>query len=137
MSDAAPESPSSQTSTDEDWKAAASNFITARLALIKLEARDAGQTAAKRGLLLGVILGCTFFVWLLAVAGMIGWISASQSWPWYAVTLIAAGLHLLVAIIAGLLLKKPTTPSFPLTRAEFSKDQAWLETLKNDPKSRN
>lgn len=137
MSDAAPEPPSPQAPTEEGWKAAASNFVTARLDLIKIEARDASQIAVKRGVLLGVIVGCAALVWLLGVAGLIGWISASQSWPWYAVTLVAAGLHLLVAFIAGLLLKKPAAPSFPLTRAEFSKDQAWLETLKNDPKSRS
>ena len=137
MSDASTETPSPQTSPEEGWSDAASNFITARLDLIKLEARDASQQAVQRGVLLGVILGCAFFIWLLLVAGMIGWISASQSWPWYAVTLVAAGLHLVVAIIAGLLIRKPAAPSFPLTRVEFSKDQAWLETLKNDPKPRN
>lgn len=133
----APETPAPRDPQEEGWIAAASSFISARLELIKLEARDASQGAAKRGALLAVILICTFLIWALTVAGLIGWISASQSWPWYAVTLVMAGLHLLVAIIAGVLLKKPAAPSFPLTRAELAKDQAWLETLKNDPKSPN
>ena len=137
MSDEAPEPPLQQHPQEEGWMAAASSFVSSRIELIKLEARDAGQAALKQGLLLAVIIGCAFFVWILGVVGLIGWISDSQSWPWYVVTLGAAGLHLLVAIIAGVLLRKPAAPSFPLTRAELSKDQAWLETLKNDPKSRN
>ncbi|MEP4078282.1 phage holin family protein [Haloferula sp.] len=137
MSDDSSTPPSQQDPQQEGWAAAVSGFVTARLDLIKLEARDASEVAAKRGVLLAVILGCAFFVWLLGVAGIVGWISDSQSWPWYAVTLAAAGLHLLVAIIAVVLLKKPAPPSFPLTRAELSKDQAWLETLKKDPTSPN
>jgi MFS family permease len=137
MSDEVPESPPQAPPVQEGWRAAASDFLSSRFELIRLEARDAGQAAAKKGTLLAVILGCIFFVWLLVVAGLIGWISESQSWPWYAVTLVMAGLHLLVAIIAAVLIKKPAAPPFPLTRAELSKDQAWLETLKKDPKSRN
>lgn len=117
--------------------AAATSFISARIELIKLEARDAGQEAGKRVVLLVVILIGTFLFWLLGVAGLIGWISDSQSWSWYAVTFAVAGIHLLFVIIAALLIKKPAAPPFPLTRAELSKDQAWLETLKNDPKSPN
>ena len=137
MSDQTPEPPPHQAPQEEGWGAAASNFVNSRIELVKLEAREAGQVAVKRGALVAIILGCAFFVWLLGVAGLIGWIADSQSWPWYAVTLVMAGLHLLAAIIAVVLLKKPAEPSFPLTRAELSKDQAWLETLKKDPKSRN
>ena len=133
----APETPAPQSPQEEGWMGAALSFISARIELIKLEARDAGQEAAKRGLLLVVILIGTFLFWLLGVAGLIGWISDSQSWSWYAVTLAVAGIHLLFVIIAAVLIKKPAPPSFPLTRAELSKDQAWLETLKNDPKSPN
>lgn len=136
MSDA-PEKPDPQAPQPEGWVAAASTFISARLELIKLEARDASQEAAKRGGLLLVVLIGTFLVWLLGVAGLIGWISESQSWSWYAVTLAFAGVHLLFVIIAAVLLKKPAAPSFPITRAELSKDQAWLETLNKDPKSPN
>lgn len=137
MSDEASEPPVQHPPQEEGWKAAASNFVGSRIELFKLEARDAGQQAAKRGGLLAVILGSSFLVWLLGVAALIGWISDSQSWPWYAVTFAMAGLHLLAAIIAAVLLKKPAEPPFPLTRAELSKDQEWLETLKNDPKPRN
>ncbi|MGB6223391.1 phage holin family protein [Haloferula sp.] len=137
MSDDAPESPPHQNPQDEGWAAAATTFITARIDLLKYEARDAGQEALKRGALLALILFCAIFFWCLLTVGLIGWISMSQDWPWYAVTLVFAGLYLLTAIIAGVLLKKPTAPPFPLTRAELSKDQAWLETLKNDPKSQN
>lgn len=117
--------------------AAASEFVTARTELLKLEMRDAGQLAAKRAALVVVILFGAFFFWMFAVAGLIGWVSASQSWPWHGVALGAAFLHLLLAAAAGMLLKKPAPPSFPITRAEIAKDQAWLETLKNDRKSPN
>lgn len=137
MSEDAPESPPHQNPQNEGWAAAATTFITARIELLKYEAREASQEALKRGALLAIILFSALFFWCLLTVGLIGWISSSQDWPWHRVTLIFAGLYLLLAIIAGLRLKKPATPPFPLTRAELSKDQAWLETLKNDPKSQN
>ncbi|MFC7338910.1 phage holin family protein [Haloferula chungangensis] len=136
MSDA-PENPAPPASQSDGWVAAASSFISTRIELIRLEARDASQEAAKRGGLLLVILIGTFLVWLLGVAGLIGWISHSLSVSWYSITLIFAAAHLLLVIIAAVLLKKPAAPSFPITRAELLKDQAWLETLNKDPKSPN
>ena len=71
------------------------------------------------------------------MAGLIGLIAASQpGWPWYLITLGIAAIHLMAAVAAVLALKKPVDPPFPLTRAELTKDQAWLESLKNDPNSR-
>lgn len=123
---------------DAGWVAAASNFVTARLDLIKLESRDAGKIAGKRLALVIFIVGAALFSWLIGMAGLIGWIAAAQpDWPWYFVTLGIALLHLLAAVAALMALKKPSPPSFPLTRGELSKDQAWLESLKNDPKPRS
>jgi uncharacterized membrane protein YqjE len=131
-----------ETSTDPahkagGWTASASNFIATRIELVRLEARDAGKFAARRLALVVIIVGAALFAWLIGMAGLIGLIAASKpDWPWYLVTLGIAAVHLLAAVAAILALKKPAPPPFPLTRAELSKDQAWLESLKNDPNSR-
>ncbi|MEM1083074.1 MAG: phage holin family protein [Verrucomicrobiota bacterium] len=137
MSDA-PEPTDPTDPENEGWIASASNFLTTRIELVRLEAREAGKHAAKRLGLVIFIIGAALFSWLIGMAGLIGLIAASKpEWPWYWVTISVAALHLLAAVLALLALKKPAPPSFPVTRAELSKDQAWLESLKNDPKSRN
>lgn len=119
---------------DAGWSAVAREFVQARLELIRLEARDAGFEAAKRAGLVVFAITCATFFWIFCVAGLIGLVAAARpDWPWYWITLAAAGLHLLAAGVAVLALRKPAPPAFPLTRSELSKDQQWLETLKKKP----
>lgn len=131
MSDV-PEHPSPGSHREpDDWTAAAAEFVQARIELIRLEAKDAGREAGRKVGTVIVVVSCAILVWLLILAGLIGWISASRpDWPWYHVTLVAAGLHLAVALLGLLSLKKGGKPSFPITRSELAKDQAWLESLK-------
>lgn len=115
----------------DDWKALAAEFVQARLELIRHEAREAGREAAKRAATVVVIAGCAVLFWMLTVVGLIGLVAASRpEWTWWQITLAAGGLHLIVALIALLTLRRPGKPPFPLTRSELAKDQAWLETLK-------
>jgi hypothetical protein len=114
----------------DSWGALAAEFVQARLALFRLEAATARQVAARRfalglTLLLGFTLG-----WMLALVGLIGWVAAASPWSWWQVTLVAAGLHFLLALAAVGGLRRSSPPIFPLTRAELVKDQTWLETLK-------
>jgi uncharacterized membrane protein YqjE len=118
-----------------DWKEAAADFVAARMELLALEAKDAGRIAARKGLAAGIAAFCAVFIWLLLVAGLIGWISAISGMVWYGVTLLAALTHLIIAGIAVLVLRRPAEASaFPLTRNELAKDREWLRTLKDRPK---
>lgn len=117
-----------------DWKTAAAEFAQARLELIRHEARAAGREAARRAATAVIIVGAAVLFWILMVAGLIGLIAAARpDWPWYHITLVAGGLHLLVGVAGLFYLRKPAPPAFPLTRSELAKDQEWLETLKRKP----
>lgn len=123
-----------QTAEKDSWKATAAEFIESRVELIRLEARSAGQEFAQRAALVAIIAGCAVLLWLLFLAGLIGWIASLQdAVPWYGLSLIAALLHLIVAAAATTKLRQPGTTTFPLTRTELAKDRAWLESLKNEP----
>jgi MFS family permease len=109
-------------------------FVSARMELVALEAREAGSSAARRGVLLAFIGGCAMTAWLTGMAGLIGWIATSGSGiAWHWVALAAAALHLLLAGIAALILRRPSPPAFPISRAELSKDREWLLNLKDKP----
>ena len=72
------------------------------------------------------------FFWIALMAGLTGLIATlGLGLAWYHVSLIIAGLHLLVVIIAVLLMRKKTPPTFSLTRTEFEKDRQWLKNQKN------
>jgi uncharacterized membrane protein YqjE len=111
-------------------------FLSARLELVALESRDAGRIAARRFVLLAFIGGCAMTAWLAGIAGLIGWVaSAGDGIPWPLAALAACVLHLLLAGIAALALRRPAPPAFPHVRAELSKDREWLLNLKDKPRS--
>lgn len=116
------------------WQESASEFISARKELFAIEAKAAGEAAARKGVLAGIIAFFAVIAWLTIVAGVIGWISAASGSAWYFVTLGAAAAHLIVAGAAAVLLRRPTAPTFPLLKAELSKDREWLDQLKEKPK---
>jgi len=110
-------------------------FLSARLELVSLEARDAGRLAARRGVLIAFIAGCAMTAWLAGIAGLIGGIAASRNGiPWHLAALGVAVLHLLIAGIAAMVLRRPSPPAFPHARAELAKDREWLLNLKDQPK---
>lgn len=115
------------------WSSSASEFVSARIELLSLEAREAGKATARRGVLAGVIVGCAVAAWITGLAGLIGWIAAAGGFPWYFVALGAAVVHLVIAGIVGIVLRRPSPPAFPLTKAELSKDREWLQNLKKKP----
>lgn len=118
----------------DGWKAAAAEFVQARLDLVRHEAREAGREAARRTAMVAVIVGCVVLSWLLLLAGLIGLVAAKHpDWNWWQVTLGAAVIHLLVGFAVLLLLRRPAPPVFPLTRSELAKDQEWLDHLKRKP----
>lgn len=135
---ASPETPPRPDTGDEGLKDSISEFLQARLGLIRLEAKEVGRGAARKMLAI-ILLGlCALLAYLLLIAGVIGWIaSSSGAWSWFGGAFAFAGLHLVGAILAILYLKKPSPPAFPITRSELSQDREWISQLKNEPKSPN
>jgi uncharacterized membrane protein YqjE len=118
------------------WRESLVEFISTRLELVALESRDAGRIAARRLLVLAFIAGCAMTAWLAGIAGLIGWLaSAGGGLPWYLAALAASALHLLLAGLAVVTLRRPAPPAFPHVRAELSKDREWLLNLKNKPRA--
>ena len=112
------------------------SLIASRIELIQLEARETARQRARRviGLLMAAL--CLFFTWALLLAGVIAAVSSASDWPWYWLTIGAAALHLLLALLflsGGS--SNPAEPAFPLTRAEFQKDREWIENFQKKPKS--
>ncbi len=117
------------------WQEAAADFVSARMELLALEAREAANRAARKAAFAVFAVGCGMLSWLCFVAGVIGWIAAAGGGlPWHFVALGAAAFHLLLAGIAVALLRRPAASSFPLSRAELSKDREWLRTFQEKPR---
>jgi len=115
----------------KDWKSALATLVSARLDMIRIEAKSASSAAAGRLALLLVALFGLFSAWVLALAASVGAIAASTSWEWYHVAFASAGAHLIIGVILLLVLKSGKKAGFPVTRAEFEKDREWLERQKN------
>jgi len=107
------------------WRESAVEFVSSRVELFSLEAKEAGKSAAIKVAFAVFAACCLLVAWLVAVAGLIGWI-ASGTGSWYFVALGAAAFHLLLAGIAAMLLRRPAPPAFQHSKAELSKDREWL-----------
>jgi len=115
--------------------------LQARAELLTIEAREAGQMAARKGIFGVLIIALLFFSYTLVLTGAVslfgGWLEAT--WPkackgigWQLSALAAGALHFLLALILFTKLKrKPGQALFEYTRAEFQKDRAWLNRSKN------
>ena len=113
----------------EGWKEAILTLISSRLGIIQAESEDAKKIAARKFFLGLLAIFAAFFAWLLLFAGLIGALSAATPLSWYQIALIAAGFHLIVAIIAVIRMRAPSASPFPITRAEFEKDREWIRQL--------
>lgn len=129
MSDA----PEPEAESASSWRESAVEFVSARMELLALEAREAGQQAARKGVMAGIIAGCAMTAWLAGVAGLIGWIAAAGKFPWHFAALGAAVFHLVIAGIVVAVLRRPSSPAFSLSKAELLKDRQWLLNLKHKP----
>ena len=113
-------------------------LVTSRLAMIRLEIKQALRERAQAIASILIAAMLAFFSWALLLTGLIAAISIATEWPWHLVTLAFAALHLMAAII---LIKSATSAAksepFPVTRSEFKKDCEWLESLQNKPKSKS
>jgi len=112
-----------------NWREAMADLVSARLALMELEARDLARGATRKGLAVGVLAAAAFFTWALLLAGGIALLAAEFSLPWSWLALGAAGIHLVIALIAFAKLRQPGAPSFAITRSEFQRDREWFKKL--------
>ena len=109
--------------------------------LASIEAKEAGEFVARKGIQ-GIILGIAlFFFWSLILAGLTGvlapmadeWLAGKVHWlpGWAAVLFALAVLHGIVAFIFLMgLKKKPAAPLFELSRQEIENDKQWLKENK-------
>lgn len=122
--------------TQTDWKDAILSLIVSRIAIIRIESKDAIASAVSKVIAVVIALFFLLLVWLLLLTGAIGAIAAKSGWYWYDVTFVAAGVHALVVLIALAFCRtKKTRVGFPITKAEFEKDLEWLNELKNERNS--
>ena len=125
-------------SSEGGFKSSIHALVSARIALIRHELKEAFRDRAKALTSLVVAAVLAFFSWALLLAGSIAAISIAGNWPWHLVALVFAALHLMAAII---LVKAASsaakTEPFPVTRSEFKKDCEWLESLQNERKSKS
>lgn len=119
-----------------NWRTALADLVASRLALVQAELKQTASSGIKRVVLFAAGALFLLFTWGLIVAGTIGAIAGEAGYPWYWVTLIAGGIHLLLAGIVIVIAKRPgEASSFHFTREEFKKDRAWLENFQSPKKS--
>lgn len=123
--------------TSGSMKNALNSFVSARIELASIEAKEATVFAKKKaaaGLILSIAL---FFTWALVLAGLIGILAPlfdklladKLDWlpAWTLVVIILAALHALIAMICvSKLKKKSDVELFELSRREIQNDKKWL-----------
>ncbi len=113
-----------------NWREAVADLLSARIELIRLEAGQASAEGARKAVALAVMAISVAFAWALVLVGLIPLISESSGVKWPVIALGAAVLHLFLASLMLLRLRRPGRPAFPITRQEFQRDREWFRTLK-------
>ncbi len=125
------------TSAPTGWSEALGLLIGSRIALIELESKAAARQLGQCVIGFVVAALAAAFAWALVLAGGIAALAAATSWPWRWIALAAALLHVVAAFVCLRIAHAAKAPVFPITRAEFHKDRAWLASLKAPSKSNN
>lgn len=103
------------------------DHLEARLELLRLEANEARAWLLRRVVAALVAVTSVAFAYLLLWIGLIGWIARASGIGWFFVTLMAAGLHLLIALGCWVATRRPFSGSpFEATLAEFHHDRERL-----------
>lgn len=119
-----------------DWREALLNLLSARAALVDLEARELARATAAKLMQAALALLALAVTWLLILAGAIGALAAFTPLAWYWIALILALLHAIAATILGKAASQPSPPAFPHSRSEFLKDREWIRNLFTNRKSK-
>ncbi|MCW1886018.1 phage holin family protein [Luteolibacter flavescens] len=110
--------------------ASVGDFVSLRLRLVLMEAGDAAKTLATKAAAAAAIAVMAIIAWMLFVAGVVGWLAVATTAPWYLLSMLAGGVHVIIAGGLALYIRRAAAPAFPLTRNELTKDKEWLSRLK-------
>jgi len=117
---------------------ALAGFFESRFAVFSKESKAAlvqmlGLAACLIAAVMLVAIGYIFLI-VSAVAGLAH--LAQVSWLW--VTMAAAGIHFLIALVLLLVARsRMTKPLFRATAFELKKDREWLKNLETTSRPRN
>ncbi len=105
-------------------------YLQGRGLLLSIEAREALQHVISLCIWLAVAVISIFAGWLLLATALVGGLTYWLGWSWLKAASVAGGVHLLVALTAGLFMWKRLTTArwFADTINELKKDRAWLTT---------
>ncbi len=129
-SDAPLGAPASKQSTSDSvrhWVASFLSYLELRLRLLGLESKEAGLHLLLLVLLfVGAVVFFAGFLALLLVF-FLYLLTLIFHWEWGWSALACAGVSLLAAIAAGVILRiRIVKPLFPTTFAEIKRDREWL-----------
>ena len=122
-------------------KRAVSEFISARVELTAIEAREAAEFTVRKLVLALAFVACIFITWISTMACLVGifgdWAEKQlanhipHTHGWVIVLVALVIIHAIVAsILLMLLKKKPSAPLFELTRQEIKNDKVWVRRNK-------
>ena len=109
---------------------ALADFFESRFGLFATESKAA---LAQLLTLIICLVGALMFLgigYVFLVVGLVMWIARLAAMPWWWITLAAAVLHFILALVFLLIARSRTgKPLFPATTAELEKDRQWLKSL--------
>jgi uncharacterized membrane protein YqjE len=113
-------------------------FLESRIALFAKESKTALVHVL---VLVGCLAGAAFllvFGYLFLVASAIAGLSQALHMSWIKITLLAAGLHFVLAFICVMIARsRMHKPMFEMTGVELKKDREWLKNLDKESRSTN
>jgi uncharacterized membrane protein YqjE len=114
------------------------SFLGSRIALF---ARESKTALVQILVLLACVLGAivlTLFGYIFLIASLIAGLAQSLEVSWIWITLAAAGLHFILALVCLLIARnRMKQPIFSATSAELKKDREWLKNLDKKSLSTN
>ena len=110
------------------------DYLQIRLALLSLEMREARTDLIRRGLCFAGGLFFFLFAYGCLLTGGIAGLASLFKCEWFVIALIAAILHLVLAIWLFLsATRKFSSPPFRDTINEIERDRQWLNDLRPRP----
>ena len=109
---------------------ALANFLESRVGLFAKESKTALVQVLVLVACLAAAAVFALFGYVFLLASAIAWIAHALQTSWIWITLAAAGLHFILALICLLMARSRMKKSmFAATSAELKKDREWLKNL--------
>jgi Putative Actinobacterial Holin-X, holin superfamily III len=110
----------------QNWREALVVLLASRAALIRIEAGEAASSLRRRVAVIAALVLCTLGCWALLLAGGIAAVAQATGCAWHWIALGAGLIHLLAVLILAQIARRPMSPAFQATKAEFQKDREWF-----------